>query len=254
MSKTVLAKVDGFTPLIDNIVKEYGIFTAAVFGRVWRYCQMESGVCQASVEKMAAELDMSTRTIIRHLDILVCGGYLIDKTPDLRNRPHTYIDTGKASLRISIDAMTESHSAMTQSHSRYDLESQQGVTESHMKIDSLREDLRELEESSDKKSQQYDEFGFPIPEGTEELSGLSSAFEKLANIMAYDLDRWQGSCQNMTRNNVTPETLGRAYAALKEKGYTVSGPWSIEKTAISMAAEDNKPREMLQFDESGRIL
>lgn len=103
-------------------------------------------------------------------------------------------------------------------------------------------------------SGEVDEFGFPIPEGSAELSTLSIAFEKLANLTAYRLDDWEKSCQNMVRNNVTPEILSKAYAALREKNYTVSGPWSIEKTAISMAAEDNKPRDIASFDENGRIL
>ena len=33
MSKTILADVDGWTPLIDSIVQNHGIITAAVFGK-----------------------------------------------------------------------------------------------------------------------------------------------------------------------------------------------------------------------------
>jgi len=254
MSKTVLAKVDGFTPLIDSIVKEYGVLTAAVFGRVWRYCQMETGVCQASVEKIAGELDLSVRTIIRHLDVLVEGGYLVDNTPGLRNKPHTYSDTGKASFNVSINAMTESHSGMSQSHSDYDTKSEQGMTESQLKIVSLREDLRELN-SSDKKSY-LDEFGCPIDPEEEVETQMSTWFTELTDIMAYDNDKWLRSCQNMVKNKVTRETLQAAIELLRDKEYSIAGPWSVEKTAISKAANRaDKPRgEIAKFDENGRII
>lgn len=126
MSKTVLAQVDGFTPIIDSLVDDVGIVAAAVFGRMWRYCQMENGVCHASLGTIADELHLSVRTVIRHSDNLVAKGYLKDTTPDLRNAPHTYADTGKAGLKISVTGMTESHSG-------YDKLSQRGMTKSHLK-------------------------------------------------------------------------------------------------------------------------
>lgn len=127
MSKTVLAQVDGFTPIIDALVEDVGIIAAAVFGRMWRYCQMENGVCHASLGTIAAELHLSVRTVIRHSDNLVSKGYLKDTTPDLRNAPHTYADTGKAGIHISVTG------GMTESHSGYDKLSQRAMTKSHLK-------------------------------------------------------------------------------------------------------------------------
>ena len=102
MSKTTLANVDGFTPCIDSITQEFDITTSAVFGMVWRYCQMERRVCDASIETIAQKLNISYLTALRHVKILVGAKYLKDQTPDLRNHPHTYIDTGKANLEINI--------------------------------------------------------------------------------------------------------------------------------------------------------
>ena len=110
MSKTILTEVEGWTPLIDEIVQAHGIMVAAVFGRMWRYCQMERGVCDASLEKIADELNISRMTVIRHIEVLVQGGYLIDQTPDLRNKPHTYSDAGKVEMRSSISAVSKSNS------------------------------------------------------------------------------------------------------------------------------------------------
>ncbi len=143
MSKTVLAQVDGFTPLIDSLVDhdQLGIIGAAIFGRIWRYCQMENGICHASLESIADEIGLNRRTVIRYSDILVSLGYIKDLTPLLRNRPHTYSDTGKAMLSINV-GVTESHTY----GARGDRESQQsdreshlGVTESHLKIEAKRE-------------------------------------------------------------------------------------------------------------------
>jgi DNA-binding Lrp family transcriptional regulator len=104
MSKTILAEVNGFTPVIDVILKDVGVMSAVVFGRMWRYCQMKDGVCNASLETIANELSVDRTTVIKHIATLIEHGYLKDHTPDLRNRPHTYSDSGKAGLGISLDA------------------------------------------------------------------------------------------------------------------------------------------------------
>jgi len=106
MSKTILAQVDGFTPLIDGVVSEVGLITAAVFGKAWRYCQMADGVCKAAQERIADELDISRATVNTHLKKLCEAGYLRDNTPNLVGLPHEYADTGKANLSISFTGIT----------------------------------------------------------------------------------------------------------------------------------------------------
>lgn len=100
MSKTILAQVDGFTPLIDAVVQDVGIISAAVFGKAWRYCQMADGVCKASQERIADELGISRITVNTHFAKLVEAGYLVDMTPGLLGMPHIYKDTGKAGVSI----------------------------------------------------------------------------------------------------------------------------------------------------------
>lgn len=130
---------------------------------------MGQGWCNASKETIARNLDISPRTVIRHLHHLCSGDepYLKDLSPDLRNRPHTYVDTGqirldadnhaaavtqsqtitmtesqtKASKGVteSPSAMTQSHSTMTQSPPRYD-------TKSHE--ESIRESSQETKEET----------------------------------------------------------------------------------------------------------
>jgi DNA-binding Lrp family transcriptional regulator len=121
----------GFTPAPDHLIKLYGYVTALVWGRIWRYCQMSDGVCRAKLETIANELGMSERTIIRHVEPLVVDGFLKDITPDLKNRPHIYADTGKLRIKISVETtvtesqsrVTKSQSTMTESHRQGDRES-----------------------------------------------------------------------------------------------------------------------------------
>ena len=101
----VATEVKGFTPLITSIVKAHGLYCAAVFGRMWRYCQMDDRVCRASQETIANDLGISRATVNQHIETLVKNGYLEDTTPDLRNAPHTYRDTGRVVLRSSLDAV-----------------------------------------------------------------------------------------------------------------------------------------------------
>ncbi len=107
MSKTILTKVSGFTPVIDGIVRDTDLETALVFGMVWRYCQMKSEECYASIQRIADRLGLSYKTVQRRVKILVKKGYLQDITPHLRNSPHTYIDTGKAAIRSNLEATVD---------------------------------------------------------------------------------------------------------------------------------------------------
>ena len=81
-----------WTPLYDTLVSELGLYTAVVYGVIWRYCQMQQHVCRASLDTLAARTGLCKRSIIRHIKILVENGYLADLTPDLKHAPHIYTD------------------------------------------------------------------------------------------------------------------------------------------------------------------
>jgi len=104
--KTELKKVGGWTPIIDTLALDpkYGLKGAAVFGVVWRHCQMKNGVCNASLDRMGELVGIKTRdTIIKYLKRLVKDGYLIDTTPGIKNIPHIYKDAGKLNMAISLE-------------------------------------------------------------------------------------------------------------------------------------------------------
>ena len=103
----VLSEVGGFVPLIDQLVKKYGLTTAAVFGRMWGYCQMSDRACRASQTHIANDLCLCVRSVQYSIIELIEGGYLEDTTPELKNCPHTYRDTGKIKIRSRITAEEE---------------------------------------------------------------------------------------------------------------------------------------------------
>ncbi len=147
-------QVQTFTPIFDAVVQDIGLVGASVYGRIWRYCQGRRQCCNAALATIAQSLNISTRTVIRHADTLCEQGYLKDLTPNLRNKPHTYVTTGKLRLIVSFQAeVTQGHtkpSAMT--------ESQSGVTESHPGSD-----RKSLEETSSRQEETDQERGADAP-------------------------------------------------------------------------------------------
>ena len=102
-----IVTASGFTPCPDALVTLYGHTTATVWGKIWRYSQMADGVCKASVLRLAEEMGMTANTFAKHAHILEVNGYIQDTTPDVRNKPHIYVDTGKLRIKISLE-MSES--------------------------------------------------------------------------------------------------------------------------------------------------
>lgn len=103
--KQIIQEVSGFTPMFDCVVEQYHDETrAAVHGIMWRFCQMEDGVCRASLDKIAGMIGVSPATAMRHAEALCEDGYFKDLTPDLKNKPHIYADTGKVIMKSKLSA------------------------------------------------------------------------------------------------------------------------------------------------------
>ena len=102
--KEIVQEISGFTPMFDAVVMKYKDETrAAVHGAMWRFCQMQDGVCKASLETIAEMIGISAATAMRHAEELVKDGYFVDLTPDLKNRPHVYADTGVVKMKSRLD-------------------------------------------------------------------------------------------------------------------------------------------------------
>ena len=104
MSNPFLTEVDGWTPIIEVVAQDVGLIPAAVYGVVWRYCQGEKRVCYATLETMAGKLGINAATVQRHIKTLCDAGYLEDLTPGLRNKSHTYRDTGRVEIMMLVKA------------------------------------------------------------------------------------------------------------------------------------------------------
>jgi DNA-binding Lrp family transcriptional regulator len=106
--RKIIQEISGFYPLFEVLLDRYGDpITPAVFGVAWRFCQMEDGVCKASLRTIAAILNVSEATVMRRLEILCGDGYLIDLTPDLKNRPHVYSDSGQVVMKSALGASSK---------------------------------------------------------------------------------------------------------------------------------------------------
>lgn len=177
-----LTKVEGFTPVIDIVVQDVGTTAALVYGVVFRYCEMRDGVCRASMETIADKVGVSRRTVLRHIRTLCKAGYLRDTTPDLRNRPHVFVNTGKVKIQGLLSAVTESHSEPDRCdrESQYcDRESHSGVTESHKKIHDTSKDTQQAESPGGDSVRESE------PKKTPTVA--QEIFSALAEVCAFDL-------------------------------------------------------------------
>lgn len=104
MTKTILLEIQGWTPLIDAVAAETSVLTAAVFGVVWRYCQMPDGACSASAQQIAAKLRISTKSVYRHLQRLEQLGYIERTGYATIAGAIEYRETGQAGLKASLAA------------------------------------------------------------------------------------------------------------------------------------------------------
>lgn len=66
-----------FTKLHDDVIEKLGVYAAAVYGRVERYCQMERNECSAKMGTIALSLNIGESTVREKLKLLVEAGYLI---------------------------------------------------------------------------------------------------------------------------------------------------------------------------------
>ena len=97
--KQIITEISGFVPIFDCVLEKYKNATRAiVHGAMWRFCRMKDGVCKASLTTIGEMTGLAPATIMRHAQVLCEDGYFVDLTPDLKNKPHVYADTGKVKM------------------------------------------------------------------------------------------------------------------------------------------------------------
>jgi DNA-binding Lrp family transcriptional regulator len=239
-------KLRNFTPLMDILVQRFGLVTAAVYGRVWRYAQGDDRVCRAAHEKIADELNIDRRTVIRHLKTLCDVGYLEDRTPELKNKPHTYRVTDKIRIVVTVEAVTEndteenstvikSHSTVTESHSHGDLKSLEETNKKQVKkgVGGIATANHEFEEPPDDKP-----------------AGIYAPFEQVfieetgLPIMSGGPQRWYEGMKRIAEAGATPEDFRQAIreqlgAAQTGKRYNANSPQSFVNATLNVIAYRN---------------
>lgn len=88
----------GYTPLFDRFVQQYGLVTAGVYGVIWRHCQMHRKVCDLSQSHMAEILGLARETVLRSIAQLVQDKWVVDTTPDAVGMTHVYICSRKVQV------------------------------------------------------------------------------------------------------------------------------------------------------------
>lgn len=142
--RRIVTEISGFTPIFDAMVNVYHDETiAAVFGAIWRYCQMEDGVCRASLDTIGGAIGVDKATVMRHAQTLCADGYLKDLTPDLRNRPHVYAETGRIVMTSRIDGVAQRNVGIAQSNSRV-AQRNAGVAESKLSKDFNKDSIKDI--------------------------------------------------------------------------------------------------------------
>lgn len=71
-----------YTMVPDILIEKFGLITASVYGIVWRYGNMDSGICTASQTKIGKRCGVSRSCAVIHLNLLVKNGYITQKTID----------------------------------------------------------------------------------------------------------------------------------------------------------------------------
>lgn len=76
-----------YTPVFDAMIQKYGVYTALVYGRVWRYCQGQRQECFRSQAGLGKDLGIGRTKVNQSLVTLVEDGWLTSTpTPGGRGR------------------------------------------------------------------------------------------------------------------------------------------------------------------------
>jgi len=248
-------RLKNFTPLLDSITEKHGIYRASVFGRIYRYCQMSTGTCTASLERIAEKLGISYKTVQRHVKALVTDGYLEDLTPKLKNRPHQYRDTGKAGVKVTAEAFdngyetpdvgdTEPQTASTRSESP----STKTLSPSGSVRESDEESIKEtLKESIKKDSRSNDRGRKDSIRKALQQEFVDSTKLRIPSMQTAKQTRaagelWWAPLQEIAKLTEWDERRGQSLVRLtvirmRKDNLTISSPKSILNVAKAIEAE-----------------
>lgn len=196
---------------------------------------MEDNVCKASLETIASDLGIDKATVQRHADKLCDLGYLKDLTPELRNRPHVYVDTGKLQIKASVTVAhgntDVAHGNVTVAESQLNKVLKKDINKEHSQLDETfgsRDIITNRADRIVKAVSGYEEQQGSVEKALEVLTGRRIA-SKNKSIMSdiADLREW----------GATPQTLVKfEHYWTVEQGWrgkpTVRQVWELWETAM----------------------
>lgn len=159
-----------FIPTSYELTKKYGALAARVYGQVWLYEGGSDGVCRATIERIARDLDASYSVVQRALSALCSDGYLLDLTPGVRNKPHAYKTTSK----------------LEEETTQYKLPSARYFLPTSLPIHSVKstdEEKREIEERESRSSNTEEQ----RPAGKELTGDESNVLGRLETALGYKI-------------------------------------------------------------------
>lgn len=254
------SEIGNFTPVSHSLAQEVGLVCAAVYGVVWRYCQMKDGICKASLDTLGSDISVDRATVMRSIKKLCELGYLLDQTPDRRNAPHTYILSKSVAqcnssmdtpvvIRSESEAETVAHNnnskqSVAQSNATV-AQSNRSVAQSHLKID--KETLKDTPNGVGKKPsvQKVEDTDKTTP-----LWQLMNEFVKQSGIpMPLNAKRkgeWFGSLREIYEIANRDVDVGKrlirdAIEEARQGNWKVYRPGSLVRTAGRLMAKP-KPR------------
>jgi hypothetical protein len=70
---------------------------------------------------------------------------------------------------------------------------------------------------------------------------LSVAFERASGISAHNPPKWLGAIDEMKAQGILPEDVAQAVQELRDKSFSIVGPWSIKNAAIACMGKRKNP-------------
>ena len=111
-----------WTPVFDDMIEQYGLTTAAVYGAIFRQC-LETGECKLSHNEIAKIAGLKRRATINHIEILVKDGHILEQKQG-KKKPNIY------TLAYARNAYVDSQH-MHEMHQTYALNAQEHMHEMH---------------------------------------------------------------------------------------------------------------------------
>jgi len=136
------ADIGPFTPIPHSLAQQVGLVCAAVYGEVRRRCNMQKGICDASLETLGTPINLDRATVMRSIKKLCELDYLIDQTPGRRNAPHSY------TLSKSVAECNSNTVVMRNSSKESVAEGNKSVAHNNSSIESVAESQLNREDSS----------------------------------------------------------------------------------------------------------